>query len=170
MLRYKPNFCCNCGEKIERLDWPFWSGRRFCVLCETDYWLYDAAPMLVVGVLSLLGVLGFAGVFSGEHKGEAQVLRSQMVASSARPEPAEVLRPSNSEAQHSSQPLVSQQASAGTPVPTQLKASAKPVDRPVYTCGAMTKKGTACTRRVKGAGERCWQHKGMPALEAGTRP
>jgi hypothetical protein len=29
---------------------------------------------------------------------------------------------------------------------------------PIY-CGAMTKKGTACKRRVKNAGERCWQHK-----------
>jgi hypothetical protein len=33
---------------------------------------------------------------------------------------------------------------------------------PVYYCGAMTKKGTACTRRVKSPG-RCWQHLGQPA-------
>ncbi|HEY2866891.1 MAG TPA: hypothetical protein VGJ02_07355 [Pyrinomonadaceae bacterium] len=34
----------------------------------------------------------------------------------------------------------------------------------VYYCGAATKKGTPCTRRVKRAGERCWQHQGMPAM------
>ena len=33
----------------------------------------------------------------------------------------------------------------------------------VYFCGAQTKKGTPCTRRVKGGG-RCWQHQGQPAM------
>jgi hypothetical protein len=32
----------------------------------------------------------------------------------------------------------------------------------VYYCGALTKKGTACTRRVKSEG-RCWQHLGQPS-------
>jgi hypothetical protein len=33
----------------------------------------------------------------------------------------------------------------------------------VYTCGARTKKGTPCSRRVHGP-VRCWQHKGMSAM------
>jgi hypothetical protein len=33
----------------------------------------------------------------------------------------------------------------------------------VYVCGARTKKGTPCSRRVRGPG-RCWQHRGMPAI------
>jgi hypothetical protein len=33
----------------------------------------------------------------------------------------------------------------------------------IYTCGARTKKGTPCLRRVH-APVRCWQHKGMPAM------
>jgi hypothetical protein len=33
----------------------------------------------------------------------------------------------------------------------------------VYMCGARTKKGTPCSRRVRGP-VRCWQHKGMPAM------
>jgi hypothetical protein len=33
----------------------------------------------------------------------------------------------------------------------------------VYFCGAQTKKGTLCSRRVKNGG-RCWQHEGQPAL------
>jgi hypothetical protein len=32
-----------------------------------------------------------------------------------------------------------------------------------YFCGAQTKKGTPCSRRVKGGG-RCWQHAGQPAI------
>ena len=38
------------------------------------------------------------------------------------------------------------------------------VDDVVYLCGARTKKGTPCRRRVHAAGERCFQHKGMPAM------
>jgi hypothetical protein len=34
----------------------------------------------------------------------------------------------------------------------------------VYICGARTKKGTPCRRRVHAAGERCFQHKGMAAM------
>jgi len=34
----------------------------------------------------------------------------------------------------------------------------------VYICGARTKKGTPCHRRVHAAGERCFQHKGMAAM------
>jgi hypothetical protein len=33
----------------------------------------------------------------------------------------------------------------------------------VYTCGARTKKGSPCSRRVHGP-VRCWQHFGLPAL------
>jgi hypothetical protein len=33
----------------------------------------------------------------------------------------------------------------------------------IYTCGARTKKGTPCSRRVHGP-VRCWQHKGAKAM------
>jgi hypothetical protein len=36
-------------------------------------------------------------------------------------------------------------------------------DEVVYICGARTKKGTPCQRRVRGPG-RCWQHRGQPAI------
>ena len=37
------------------------------------------------------------------------------------------------------------------------------VEEKIYTCGARTKKGTPCSRRVHGP-VRCWQHKGMPPM------
>lgn len=170
MLRYKPNFCCNCGEKIERLDWPFWSGRRFCELCETDYWLYDATPMLAVGVIALLGVLGFAGLFRTENRSDVQTTRREVVAAAALPTPQTGSKPSDPVAQPAVSPTSQVQGSSAKPLPDSLKTNVKPVNQAVFTCGAMTKKGTACTRRVKIAGERCWQHKGMPAMETGARP
>jgi hypothetical protein len=37
------------------------------------------------------------------------------------------------------------------------------IEEEIYICGARTKKGTPCSRRVHGA-VRCWQHKGLPAM------
>jgi hypothetical protein len=33
-----------------------------------------------------------------------------------------------------------------------------------YICGARTRKGSPCRRRVHVPGERCFQHKGLPAM------
>jgi hypothetical protein len=44
-------------------------------------------------------------------------------------------------------------------------ANERPTDpnEVVYICGARTRKGTPCQRRVRGP-FRCWQHRGMPAM------
>jgi hypothetical protein len=42
-------------------------------------------------------------------------------------------------------------------------AAATVTTEDVYICGARTKKGTPCSRRVHGP-VRCWQHKGLPAM------
>ena len=48
---------------------------------------------------------------------------------------------------------------------TDASASPSPVAvvEQLYTCGARTKKGTPCSRRVHGP-VRCWQHKGAKAM------
>ena len=52
----------------------------------------------------------------------------------------------------------------GTLNPRSHKNSqAATVEEVVYICGARTKKGTPCARRVHSA-VRCWQHKGSPAM------
>jgi len=43
-------------------------------------------------------------------------------------------------------------------------ALSQSADEKGYICGARTKKGTPCRRRVHTAGERCFQHKGMTAM------
>ncbi|HEX6046018.1 MAG TPA: hypothetical protein VFZ22_16105 [Pyrinomonadaceae bacterium] len=55
-----------------------------------------------------------------------------------------------------------QQSSSQTGTPAaQTQAPLTPEQ--VYICGARTKKGKPCSRRVHGP-VRCWQHKGMPAM------
>jgi hypothetical protein len=63
-----------------------------------------------------------------------------------RPSPLVIERPANTPASQNS-----------SSAPAQVTVE------DVYTCGARTKKGTPCSRRVHGP-VRCWQHKGMPAI------
>jgi hypothetical protein len=125
LTNYRPNFCCDCGERIVRLRWRLWTSRRFCDKCSLRFrktrWLQPATT--VVGIL-LLGILIGRGF---------------------RREPP---------------PLVIQrtapvQSSSPTAPPTTAEES--------YICGARTKKGTPCSRRVRGP-VRCWQHKGAAAM------
>jgi len=59
-------------------------------------------------------------------------------------------------------PLVIQRTATTSP---QGEASAQPsiTVEQTYQCGARTKKGTPCSRRVHGP-VRCWQHKGQKAM------
>jgi hypothetical protein len=61
---------------------------------------------------------------------------------------------------HEPPPLVIQRpASAQSTTSTQPVATVEET----YICGARTKKGTPCSRRVRGP-VRCWQHKGAKAM------
>jgi len=54
------------------------------------------------------------------------------------------------------------QRPAATPT-SQTTPLATIVEEKTYICGARTKKGTPCSRRVRGP-VRCWQHKGAQAM------
>jgi hypothetical protein len=129
LTTYRPNFCCECGDKIVRLRWRPWISRRFCDNCfrresvKAD-WLRSSVLLCVV---LLVGIL----IGRGSRR--------------ERP-PLVIERP----AQQSSQ--------TGTP-----PAQAPSTYEQVYICGARTKKGTPCSRRVHGP-VRCWQHKGLPSM------
>ncbi|HXD33725.1 MAG TPA: hypothetical protein VN643_21570 [Pyrinomonadaceae bacterium] len=65
-------------------------------------------------------------------------------------------------------PLIIQRSEART---SNVAGSSNPgntaplVTEEIYMCGARTKKGTPCSRRVHGP-VRCWQHKGVPAMRS----
>jgi hypothetical protein len=62
-------------------------------------------------------------------------------------------------------PLIIQRVERATVVEQNTKAAETQttLQANVYMCGARTKKGTPCSRRVHGP-VRCWQHKGQPAM------
>lgn len=161
-MLHRPNFCCSCGEKIDRIEWHVWTSRRFCELCQTDYQLDDWLPRILGGFCILLGVFGFGSWLSAGRQ-QAELIRSPAALALKRARSIElkpVHRPSVEPAPKSIEtPLTVR------PEPPPSNASVTPasIDEATYICGARTRKGTACTRRVKGGG-RCWQHKGMDAM------
>jgi hypothetical protein len=137
LTRYQPNFCAECGEKLLRLRWHLWTSRRFCNDCAQRLRKQRFIPASLV-VLSLL----LAGFIAGHVR-------------RASPPPLIIQRRVDS-------PL-SDGDSSNSQSAAAVGVNQNTVVEEVYICGARTKKGTPCSRRVHGP-VRCWQHKGMQAM------
>ncbi|HVE56628.1 MAG TPA: hypothetical protein VNB22_07350 [Pyrinomonadaceae bacterium] len=130
---------------------------------------------LPVAFAALMAVVGIFGIGSYWRSGEKplNVSTRQLTANSGK-------NPANNASQVSSNSSVQQVAPPNTVQNTAQNAAqtrelttkipVKPAEtapvssaEAVYFCGAPTRKGTPCSRRVKGGG-RCWQHQGQSAM------
>ena len=165
---YKPNFCAECGEKIERIEWKPWTSRRFCNDCAAplENSIRWKTGIAAVGVLVI-------GIFAGQlgrvtqkpvAVTNAQTLVANASSNAAQPNQAPKAAPQSLAVAANSAANSTNQAS---PEQNKTVASSPPMvgvqTEATYYCGAKTQKGTICTRRVKGGG-RCWQHIGKPAM------
>jgi len=171
-MLFRPSFCANCGEKIERAEWHFWTSRRFCDICVTDMPVQEFAPKIIVGFAALSAVVLLFGSYlkPGQDKTELPVVRQKAVeninavAKTTAQTPNVVVAPVTNVAEVD--PATSQIAPRTLAALPHVKPeqNIKPAgEEPMYFCGAQTKKGTPCSRRVKG-NVRCFQHQGMPAM------
>src|SRR5947209_4034732 len=148
---FRPSFCANCGEKIERSDWGPFTSRRFCAVCEAELKAHDLIPRVVVGLCMLVGVLGIGSYLkNGNAETRVSTLGPQPIerpaTASPRDLPANVIAPTP--VQQQAPPASNAISQAKAPL-TAPPASVIPKNAPgdaVYMCGAMTKKGTPCTR------------------------
>lgn len=170
-MRYKPNYCCNCGDKIERTESPSLKhSGRFCDVCKNDFPFQELMPKIFIFLCGLLGILGIGSYLSGGDVNKAVALKESKVSApqnNLRNESVDNLR-QNSNRQSVNQ--IELQSESGLSPNANKKAVenkkaevVKTVEDKTYFCGAATKKGTACSRKVKGGG-RCWQHEGQDAL------
>lgn len=136
LTSYRPNFCCECGQKIVRLRWFVWTSRRFCDKCVRAF----AKTQWLRPSVSLCALLIF-GVLIGRGCRHA-------------PQPLIIERPAATPAATVATPTTAGQTT--TPQPT-------PTTDDIYICGARTKKGTPCSRRVHGP-VRCWQHRDLSSI------
>jgi hypothetical protein len=167
---YRPNFCCNCGEKIERVDWPLFASRKFCDLCETEFRVKDLGAKILTAVGIVIATASISSIFKAPQDGMKTATSEPVAFSSAiRKQPDTNFNTTQAPQVQSQTGANANTSTAIQPVrPVGSEPATKSSDA-VYYCGAETKKGTACSRRVKRAGERCWQHQGMPAMVAESR-
>jgi hypothetical protein len=165
---FRPSFCANCGEKVERSDWGPFTSRRFCAVCESELKAHDLIPRVIVGLGLLVGIFGIGSYLKS---GNAEPRLAELTAPIERPVAAAVREslPANVIA---ATPAPVQTAPASNAIPQAKSTGSVPLARQVaqnagpdvvYMCGAMTKKGTPCSRRVHGP-VRCFQHQGMPPM------
>ena len=159
---YRPKFCCHCGEKISRAKWLPWTSRRFCEFCEVEQMQHELLPKAVIVIALLIGAAGVVSYFGSS---------ATSLSARTKSEPSDQLHELKRPASNREKPngnAVEAQASPAVDVPEatklQREVKAVPSTEPVYYCGALTRKGTPCTRRLKTRG-RCWQHIGQPSVE-----
>jgi hypothetical protein len=188
-MLYTPKHCCECGEKIDRSEWKLSTSRRFCQICESEFKTQDWTPRVVIGFGLLMALFGIGSLLQKSDKPlNVTTTPVALVASNKNQSPRNSLHPVNGGAQGSTRKQTAAEeeetvlqsngqspgaaVDAGTlsqkPPPPQAKQTRSrngqnSASEATYFCGAQTKKGTPCTRRVKGGG-RCWQHLGQPAL------
>jgi hypothetical protein len=154
---YRPNFCAECGARVERARWRLWTSGRFCAGCARRFRKARLLAPAVAGAGLLLSGFVVGRLMSPASPPPIVIHRAESASA-----------PSKLAAQTTVQtpPVNSRGAADNTarygPDGTTEERPTDP-DEVVSTCGARTKKGTPCSRRVRGTG-RCWQHKGKPAM------
>ncbi len=160
-MLYKPNFCCNCGEKIERIEWNLLTSRRFCPACAVEHQRYDHVPKAVVAVGSLALMFGIGSLWAGSAPVTDGPKASPVGIRSAVPA-AEVPRTTIAGPIQDTPPPQAPAAAPNSEPEQSAKSAAM-----AYYCGALTKKGTPCSRKVKTKGVRCFQHEGRTEASQG---
>lgn len=171
-MLYQPTFCCNCGNKIERIKWNLLTSRRFCENCESEFRKEEWLPLIISSAVLLFSGLFVFGSYlktpekplsltkngittNSNEKPQDRTKREFVNANSAKTvEQAQVISANRNDAQNKA----GSSAKVASFPPLQNEENT-----PVYFCGAQTKKGTACIRKVKGGG-RCWQHMGQVSM------
>ena len=159
-MLYRPHFCCHCGEKIIRAKWTPLTSRRFCDFCAVEQKQHDLLPRVAAILLVILGAAGITSYLGGGNPGNNTSNIPAVDRGDIKKTPTRSANLSTA-----IKPSVAPPPSNADSVAANIKQLAAKADsstEAVYYCGAITKKGTACTRRVKSPG-RCWQHLGQPS-------
>jgi hypothetical protein len=165
-MLYRPNFCSNCGDKIERTEWSFLTSRRFCEVCSSDLQFKDLVLKIAVVLFGLVALAAISSIFRPSGP-SARTFADTAAAKSERgpQKPATNLNATPAVPPQSQTAANEIRASDdSTNVIASTRSTSEKTAETVYFCGAATKKGTPCSRRVKHSGDRCWQHIGMPSM------
>ena len=145
-------FCIECGERIPPKGWRARFARTLCTNCAQRLGPLNSFRSLVA--VALVGAIAFA------------------IGKYTRPSPPPLIIQRAANSPLSDLPVNVSDSAPVAPHDKSLPAKTNTnvaADDVVYICGARTKKGTPCRRRVHAEGERCFQHKGMAAMVAAEK-
>ena len=162
---YQPNFCAECGVRLERLRVRPWTGGRFfCAVCGKRFrrGRFRVSLFLSAALFSV----GFVAGRAGRPASPPLIIKGGATLIAAPPgrDDAIAALPSRQTVE-AAESGTSAGKNSGPRYGADGAADERPTDPSeiVSMCGARTKKGTPCSRRVRGTG-RCWQHRGLPAV------
>lgn len=161
---YRPRYCRECGQPIERERWRSWHSLGFCDRCRPRFhliWMGRTSALIALGV-----VIGF-GLGSWDvarRDAPAPLLQMESQPAVAFPELGLTLgqeqrkeSPPADSGENRTLPSKPPESSLDqSPAKTTNRSKSKTAQ--VSLCGAPTKSGKTCRRRVKGGG-RCYQHR-----------
>ena len=152
------NYCAECGARLKIKGWRAWLNGSLCEDCgrrlgKTSF----GRPLAVIAIIAI------AAFALGRYlRPGAPPLVIERAANSPLSDLPVNLNDTAKFASRNANSGEIQQASDDRSA--RQNANAGFSDDVVYLCGARTQKGTPCHRRVHFAGERCYQHKGRPAI------
>jgi len=141
-------------------------------LCETELGIHDWIPRVLVGIGLVFGLYGI-GTYFQKPETHLNIASNQFAANTkvnaVQAKTATQVSPDGGvQSPTQSNNSAAQAKTPNIPTISELKTqkTAVPAVAPpekVFFCGAQTKKGTMCSRRMKNGG-RCWQHEGQPGM------
>ena len=153
------NYCAECGARLKKKGWRAWLKGSLCEDCARRLGKASVARPLTVIAIVIIASFAF-----GRYLRPAP---PPLIIERAANSPLSDLPISLSDTAKSGSRNTNSQSELPQNSDNQsARKTANPgsTDDVVYLCGARTKKGTPCHRRVHFAGERCYQHKGKPAI------
>jgi hypothetical protein len=177
---YKPKYCSECASELNKCDESYWLVSRFCEVCKPHFKAIEIFTKFGGIAFGAIATIFGVGVWLQKPVVQPLNLAKTEIASVA-PAPKPLQKIENNQPKSNVQPKV---VEVNQPVAVSSKQSVTPQTQPafdkktpqtaaevsqsaaietVYMCGAKTKKGTPCSRKVKG-NVRCWQHTGQEAM------
>jgi len=153
------NYCAECGAHLKRKGWRGWLNGSLCEDCSRRLGKTSLARSL-----AFIAIIVIAAFALGRYlrPGAAPLVIERAANSPLSDLPVNLNDTVKSGSRNTTSQGEIPQASDDRSA--RQTANTGSADDVVYLCGARTQKGTPCHRRVHFAGERCYQHKGKPAI------
>jgi type IV secretory pathway VirB10-like protein len=177
---YKAKYCAECASELQDYDESFLSRSRFCEICKSNFKSIEFfARFGGVGIAALATIFGVGSILKKPPEKPLNVAKTEIASVASAPKPTQKVE--NVKPEIAIQPKkveANQQVALSSKQPEtqpakqsfnkQMQQNMQEVSQSlaaeaVYICGAKTKKGTPCSRKVKG-NARCWQHLGQEAV------